>query len=101
VPRETERSQGARSEVCFGALPISDAALGDGREDERLTRTQRDIAVPEVEVAVKGNLDPFADPERAVLLDVDGHVRREEREAIGARDAGQRKGSNRGGGRER
>jgi len=34
-------------------------------------------------------------------LDVDGHVRREEREAIGARDAGQRKCGEPGEGRER
>jgi hypothetical protein len=39
-----------------------------------------------VEVAREGDVEAFADPERAVRLDVDGDVRREEREAIRARE---------------
>jgi hypothetical protein len=40
-----------------------------------------------VEVAREGDLDPLADPERAVRLDVDRDVRGEEREVVGSRDS--------------
>jgi hypothetical protein len=41
-----------------------------------------------VEIAREGDLDPLADPERAVRLNVDRDVRREEREVVGPRDSG-------------
>jgi hypothetical protein len=54
-----------------------------------------------VEVAGEGGLDALADPECTVGLYVDGNVGREEREAVGAGRAGQRKCGNRGDSRER
>ena len=39
--------------------------------------------IPEVEVAGEGDLEPFADAERAVALNLDGHVRLEQGEAVG------------------
>jgi hypothetical protein len=41
-----------------------------------------------VEVAREGDLDPLADPERAVRLDVDRDVRGKEPEVVGSRDSG-------------
>ena len=67
------------------ALAVGDAVLGDRREDQAFALPQRDVAVAEVEAAREGDLEPFADPEGAVRLDVDGDVRREEREAVRAR----------------
>ena len=52
----------------------------------RLALAQRDVAVAEVEVTREGDLEAFADPERAVRLDVDGDVPGEEREAVRARE---------------
>jgi len=54
-----------------------------------------------VEVAREGNLDPLADPESPVRLDVDRDVGGEKREAVGARGAGQRERGDRGNRRER
>lgn len=43
----------------------------------------------EVEVTRERDLEALADPERAVGLDLDRDVGREEREAVGASQAGQ------------
>jgi hypothetical protein len=42
-----------------------------------------------VEVARECDLDPLADTERAVRLDVDRDIRGEEREVVGSRDSGE------------
>jgi hypothetical protein len=58
------------------------SALGDGRLDERLPLAQGDVAVAEVEVAREGDLEPLADPQRAVRLDIDTDVRGQQREVV-------------------
>jgi len=50
-----------------------------------------------VEVAGEGDVESLADPERAVRLDVDGDVGREEREVVGACDSGEGEGTRRAG----
>jgi hypothetical protein len=90
VPRDAERSHAAGSQIGRGPLYEGDAALRNRGVDERLTRPQRNVAIAEVEVAREGDLDPLADPECPVRLDVDGDVGGEKREAVGARGTGQR-----------
>jgi hypothetical protein len=90
VTCDPEGTQRARFQVGLRPLPVRDAALDDGRAHERLPWAQRDVAVAEVEVAREGDLEPFADSERSVRLDVDPDVRGEEREAVRASGAGQR-----------
>ena len=80
---DAERSGLSRLEARLVALPERDAALGDRRVHERLAVAERDVAVAEVEVARERDLEPLADAERAVRLDVDGDVGREQREAVG------------------
>jgi hypothetical protein len=101
VPRDAERLRASGRQ--FGRRPadVGDAALGNRRIHERLARSQGDVAVTEVEVAREGNLDPLADPESPVRLDVDRDVGGEKREAVGARGAGQRERGDRGNRRER
>jgi hypothetical protein len=69
-------------------LPIRDAALRHGWEDEALPITERDVPVAVVEVAGEGDLELLAYSEGAVRLDVDRDVGREEREVVGVRDLG-------------
>jgi hypothetical protein len=54
-----------------------------------------------VEVARERRLDPLADAERAVVLDVDGDVGREQREVVSRRSCRERKNSGCGESRER
>jgi hypothetical protein len=49
-----------------------------------------------VEVAREGDPEPFADPERAVRLDVDPDVGGEQREAVCPGGAGESEGDERG-----
>jgi len=100
APYDAERPRRAGSELGVGALGIRDASLGYGGQDEALAFSKGNVPVAEMEVAREGDLDPLADPESAVRLDVDGDVGGEEREAVssrstregkrGARDGSQR-----------
>src|SRR5262249_37451356 len=74
-------------------------ALDDRGVDERLAGAQRDVAVAEVEAAFERNFEPLADAQRAVVLDVDGDVGREQREAVGRGGRWERKRSPRAEGR--
>ena len=79
---EAEGAERPRLQLGLRPLRVRDAALGDRGLDERLALAQGDVAVAEVEVAGEGDLDPLADPERAVRLDVDPDVGREQREVV-------------------
>ena len=90
APLDAERPGLAGLEARLVAARERDAALGDRRVHERLAFTQRDVAVPEEEVAREADLEPLAYPERAVRLNVDRDVGLEQREAVGVRRAGKR-----------
>ena len=101
APLDAERSAGSGFQVGLVAPLKGHAALCDGRIHERLAFAERDVSVPEVEVAGERHLQSLAHTERPVLLDVHGDIRREQRERIGARRAREREDSNRGTSRER
>jgi hypothetical protein len=101
APFDSERSALTRLEIGFIAPLVGDSALGDGRIDQRLARSEWDVAVAEVEVARERDLEAFAYAERAVLLDVDGDVGGEQGEAVGARRAGEGESCDGGEGRDR
>ena len=92
APFHPERPGLAGVERRLGAARERDAALGDRRVHERLAFTERDVAVPEEEVAREADLEPLAHPERAVGLHVDRDVGLEQREAVGVGGAGESEG---------
>ena len=69
--------------------PEGDSSLGDGRVHQRLALPKGYVAVPEEEVAREADLEALAHTQRAVGLDVDRDVGLEQREAVGARGAGE------------
>ena len=89
APLDPERPGLAGLEARLVAARERDAALGDRRVHERLALAERDVAVPEEEVAREADLEPLAHPERAVRLDVDCDVGLEQREAVGVGSAGE------------
>lgn len=103
APFDAEGSRGPGPSLERGLVTTLErnAALGDGRVDERLAVAKRYVAISEREVPRECDLEPFADPERAVVLDVDRDVCREQREAVSARRIRQSEDSGRDDGRER
>ena len=71
---EGSRRPGPRLECGLVAPLERDAVLRDRGVDQCLAVAKRDVAIPEREVPGERDLDPLADTERAVLLDVDRDV---------------------------
>ena len=79
---EGSRRPGPRLECGLVAPLERDAVLCDRGVDKCLAVAKPDVAIPEREISREPDLDPLADTERAVVLDVDRDVGREQIEAV-------------------
>jgi hypothetical protein len=78
-------------ELGRAARAVRRALLRDSGVDERLSLTQRDVAVPVVEVAGEGDGDALRDAKGSVVANADADVSRVEGEAVGPGEARCRK----------